>query len=263
LHVHRWCGENPSPKVVVLVHGIGGHGGQFADLAARLVALGYDAYAPDLPGHGRSPGARGWIPAWEAFPGSLGSLLDHIGAAGGCSQLPVLLGHSLGGTVAVDLALRDPTRIRGLILSNPATGAEGVAPWRLLVARSLSRLWPRFALDTGIPMEALSRDPVALTRLAADPLRHGRCTARLGSEFLLAAERIRRHAASLTTPLLVLQSGADTITPPDAAESFFQAVGAAEKTWRLYPQSYHELFDDLDREQVLADLVAWVESHGG
>jgi len=247
----------------VLVHGIGGHGGQFADLAAHLVARGYDVYAPDLPGHGHSPGARGWIPTWEAFPGSLGSLLDHIGAAGGGSRLPVVLGHSLGGTVAVDLALRDPTRIRGLILSNPATGAEGVAPWKLLVARSLSRLWPRFALETGIPMVALSRDPEVLARLAADPLRHGRCTARLGSEFLLAAERIRRHAADLTTPLLVLQSGADTITPPAAAETFFQAVGAADKTFRLYPQSFHELFDDLDREQVLEDLVGWVEAHGG
>jgi alpha-beta hydrolase superfamily lysophospholipase len=249
--------------VLVLVHGIGGHGGQFADLAAHLVSLGYDVYAPDLPGHGRSPGPRGWIPAWESFRCSLGSLLDHIKPAGGTSPPPVLLGHSLGGTVAVDLALREPARLRGVILSNPATGAEGVAPWRLLVARALSGLWPRFALETGIPMDALSRDPQALARLAADPLRHGRCTARLGTEFLTAAERIRCQAGQLTTPLLVLQSGADTITPPEAAWSFFQAVGVADKTWRFYPESCHELFDDLDREQVLADLVAWLEAHGG
>ncbi|HYP03344.1 MAG TPA: alpha/beta hydrolase [Cyanobium sp.] len=249
--------------MVVVVHGIGGHGGQFDGVAAHLVPRGYDVYAPDLPGHGRSPGPRGWIPTWEAFRGSVAALLDHIEPAGSTSQPPVLVGHSLGGTVAVDLALHEPARVRGVILSNPATGAEGVAPWRLLVARSLSGLWPRFALETGIPMDALSRDPQALARLAADPLRHGRCTARLGTEFLTAAERIRRQAGQLTTPLLVLQSSADTITPPEAARSFFQAVGATDKIWRFYPESYHELFDDLDREQVLADIVAWLEAHGG
>lgn len=248
---------------MVLVHGIGGHGGQFADLAEFLVTRGYDVYAPDLPGHGRSPGERGWIPAWEALPASVGALLDHLRAAEGCRRLPVLLGHSLGGTVVVDLALREPGRMGGLILSNPATDAEGVAPWRRLVARSLSGLWPRFALETGLPLDALSRDPQVLARLAADPLRHGRCTARLGTEFLTAAARIRRHAADLTLPLLLLQSGADTITTPQAARTFFQAVGAADKTWRLYPQSLHELFDDLDRERVLADLLAWLEAHGG
>jgi alpha-beta hydrolase superfamily lysophospholipase len=247
---------------VVLVHGIGGHGGQFAGVAAHLVPLGYDLYAPDLPGHGHSPGPRGWIPSWEAFRGSLDRLLDHIEAAGGSPLPPVLLGHSLGGTVVLDLALRYPARVRGVIVSNPATGAEGVAPWRLLVARMLSGLWPRFALETGIPLSSSSRDPEALARLEADPLRHGRCTARLGTEFLITAEQIRHQAGRLSMPLLLLQSGADTVTPPEAARRFFQVVGSADKTWRLYPNSFHELFDDLDRDKVLADLAVWLEDHG-
>jgi alpha-beta hydrolase superfamily lysophospholipase len=262
LSYRRWSAMGPARGVVVLVHGLGGHGGRFDPVALALAPLGYTLYAPDLPGHGRSPGPRGWIPCWDAFRLSLCGLLERV-AAETAPQPLFLLGHSLGAAVVLDLVLRQPTPVRGVIVSNPAVDAEGVARWRRQVARLLSQLWPGFTLPTGISLEAACRDPAALVRYAADPLRHDRCTARLGTEFMATTAALQRDAGRFTMPLLVLQSGADRVTAAEAAHRFFEAIGSVDKTWSLYPRSFHELYEDLDRQQVFEDLAIWLDAHGG
>ena len=264
LPLRGWISASPERGRLVAVHGIGGHSGQFRGLAETLGPRGWTVWAPDLPGHGLAPGPRGWVNDW----GELGqAVATALAVAGGGAAAPplVLLGHSLGGAVCLDLVLREPAiaaGLRGLVLSNPALNAGGIAPWRLLMARLLSGLWPHFTLDTGIAMAAASRDPAVLERLNSDPLRHSRCSARLGAGFLTTAASLARRAPELRLPLLLLQSGADTVTGPAAAQRFFAAAGSADKTWRLYPESLHELFDDLDRHAVLADLSTWLEAHG-
>ncbi|MFM7265609.1 MAG: serine aminopeptidase domain-containing protein, partial [Cyanobium sp.] len=117
-------------------------------------------------------------------------------------------------------------------------------------------------LDTGIDMTMASRDPAVLERFRTDPLRHSRCSVRLGAGFLAVAASLPQRAPELRLPLLLLQSGDDRVTAPAAAERLFAAAGSAAKTWRSYPDSRHELLDDLDREAVLADLRAWLLAHG-
>lgn len=262
LHWRHWAGSGPSRATLVLVHGIGGHSGQFDAFALALVRHGYAVFAFDLPGHGCSPGPRGWIPDWEAFRSSLLLFLQHVAARTG-KQPIFLLGHSMGATICVDLVLREPPPIRGLILSNPAVDAGGVELWRRWLARLLARIWPTFAVSTGIPLEVASRDPAVLADYDSDPRRHNRCTARLGTAFMETAGWIRRSSHQLRIPVLLLQSGADQVTPPEAGRRFFETIGSPDKTWKLYPGSYHELFADLDREQVVEDLVEWVVAHGG
>jgi acylglycerol lipase len=249
---------------MVAVHGIGGHSGQFQLLAEALQPCGWTVWAPDLPGHGLAPGPRGWVDDWAELGQAVTAALTQEDAGPSAAPL-VLLGHSLGGTVCLDLVLREPAiaaRLRGLVLTNPALDADGISPWRVSVARLLSGLWPRLTLATGIDMAGSSRDPAALERFRSDPLRHSRCSARLGAGFLSAAASLSRRAPELGLPLLLLQSGADTVTGPAAAQRFFAAAGSADKTWRLYPESRHMLFDDLDRDAVLADLRCWLEAHG-
>lgn len=264
LPLRGWIAAGPERGRLVAVHGIGGHSGQFRALAETLHPFGWTVWAPDLPGHGLAPGPRGWVGDWAELGQAVVAALAQGGAGASAPPL-VLLGHSLGGAVCLDLVLRESAiaaGLGGLVLSNPALDAGGIAPWRLLVARLLSGLWPRLTLDTGIAMTSASRDPAALERLRSDPLRHGRCSARLGAGFLTAAASLSRRAPELRLPLLLLQSGADKVTGPAAAQRLFAAAGSADKTWRLYPESRHELFDDLDRDAVLADLRTWLEAHG-
>lgn len=264
LHLRRWSRATVPRGNLVAVHGIGGHGGGFTGLACALADRGWQVWAPDLPGHGLSPGLRGWVPHWSALPAALAAVLAHVRSATTGQPPPLLLGHSLGAAVALDLVLAGPPAAAfpaALVLSNPALDANGIAAWRVQMARLLSRLWPRFSLDTGIDMALSSRDPRAVERYRRDPLRHSRCSARLGAGFLATAAMIRQRAPELTLPLLLLQSGDDRVTGPDAAQRFFASAGSADKTLRLYPQSRHELFDDLDRDAVIADLLAWLEAH--
>lgn len=263
--LHSWSGPTPIRGVLVAVHGIGGHGAPFQRLAEALAPQGWAVMAPDLPGHGLSPGPRGWVPAWESLGEAVAATL-----AMAASEVPdgpkVLLGHSLGGAVCVDLLLREPELakgLRGLVLTNPALDAAGVARWRVLVARLLSQLVPRLTLDTGIDMALASRDATALERFRTDALRHSRCSLRLGAGFLATASTLRQRAPQLRLPLLLLQSGDDRVTAPEAAEALFAAAGSPDKTWHLYPRSRHELFDDLDRAQALTDLQGWLNAHGG
>ena len=265
LNYRCWRPAGRARAVLVCVHGIGGHSLTFERLAEALVPHGYAIEAIDLPGHGLSPGRRGAMKRWGEWRRAvLAFLADVIARSPGIPCF--LVGHSMGATVVLDLALEAPQAlqilgVQGLILTNPGLDAAGVSRWRLLLARLLSWLWPEFTLETGIADTAASRDPLVLAQRAADPWRHSRCSARLGSEFLATTARLRQAAPHLRLPLVLLQSGADQVTPAAGARRFFAAAGSADKTWRSYPESYHELYDDLDRKRVFTDLLAWLEGH--
>ncbi|CAK6692410.1 MULTISPECIES: alpha/beta hydrolase [unclassified Synechococcus] len=263
LYRQRWSGAEPPRAAMVLVHGIGGHSGLFTDLAEELVGWGLEVFAFDLPGHGRSDGPRGLVRSWSDYRDCLDQFLASEVTAARPDLACLLLGHSLGGTLVLDAVL-DPdeasTRLIGAVVSNPAVGETGAASWRLLCARLLSRIWPSFTLSTGFPLKLACRDPIRLEAYRRDPYRHTLCSARLATEFLAVAGRLQTEAPRITLPLLLLQSGADGVTPPAAAERFFAGLPEATSTWRFYPASFHELFDDLDRQEVLADLRSWIEA---
>ena len=265
LNYRCWRPAGRARAVLVCVHGIGGHSLTFERLAEALVPHGYAIEAIDLPGHGLSPGRRGAMKRWGEWRRAvLAFLADVIARSPGIPCF--LVGHSMGATVVLDLALEAPQAlqilgVQGLILTNPGLDAAGVSRWRLLLARLLSWLWPEFTLETGIADTAASRDPLVLAQRAADPWRHSRCSARLGSEFLATTARLRQAAPHLRLPLVLLQSGADQVTPAAGARRFYAAAGSADISSRSYPESYHELYDDLDRERVFTDLLAWLEGH--
>ncbi|MFO7628076.1 MAG: alpha/beta hydrolase, partial [Prochlorococcaceae cyanobacterium] len=266
LLVQQWearaeCHSNPR-GAVVLVHGIGRHSGLFPRLVQGLTNHGYTVLGLDLPGHGRSSGQRGHILHWSEFRLAVAAVLDQVER-----QLPqsprFLVGHSLGGTVVLDAALHLPGRLQGTVAANPALGASAVHPLRLLLARLLSPLWPAFSLSTGIPLALSSRDPEVLARAEHDPLRHGRASVRLASEYLRTTAWLRRHAADFRGPLLLLCSGDDRVVSTEASQAFFAAAASSDKTWRTYPDSYHDLFEDLDHQQVISDLLGWLDAHSG
>lgn len=106
LALHEW-GEPGAPRVVCL-HGVRNHGGHFGPLAARL--SGYHVVAPDLLGHGHSP----WDPPWD-IETHLRAIVDSVGA-----RESVLIGHSFGGRLALELAARAPKLVPKVVFLDPA-----------------------------------------------------------------------------------------------------------------------------------------------
>ncbi|WP_341314663.1 lysophospholipase [Paraburkholderia sp. IMGN_8] len=262
LPLYRWAATAPLRATVALVHGLVEHAGRYAALAARLNAAGIELVAIDLRGHGHAPGKRAYVRRFDDYLLDAQALLD--AAAQSCAPL-FLMGHSMGGAVAALYAIErlDATgrRLSGLILSSPALApGHDVPRWMLKLSQVISRLWPSFPAMK-IDAALLSRLPSVVNANRNDPLvHHGAIPARTGAELLQAMARIERGRAGLRVPLLVYHGTADKLTEPDGSRDFGQHAGSPDKTLTLYEDSYHETMNDLDRDRVIGELIAWIEA---
>ena len=266
LALYRWPAAEPVRATVALLHGLAEHAGRYAALAERLAAAGIELVAIDLRGHGRSPGERTWVASFDAYLDDAQALLDAAARPG----TPLLLmGHSMGGTIAACFAIErlaafaDRTHpVAGLILSSPALApGKDVPRWMLAASRVVSRLWPRYKAMK-IEPALLSRDPLAVEANRTDPLvHHGAVPARTGAEILAAMERIERGRASLRLPVLVYHGTADKLTEPAGSRAFATHVGSPDCTLTLYEGAYHETMNDLDRDSVIDALTQWILAH--
>lgn len=261
LYYQRWQdAQEPPCAVLAIVHGFGEHSGRYSTVVERLTARGYVVYGFDHRGHGRSPGQRGHIDAWAEFRQDVAAYLRLIAREEPAMPL-FLMGHSLGGLIVLEYALRHPEGLCGVIASGPALGQPGLSPALLMLSRLLSRVWPRFSMDTKLDAATLSRDPAALQAHRDDTLVHSRGSARLGTEVSAAAAWTQAHAGDLRVPLLIVHGGADRLVPPEQSRLFFDHVALADKERYEYAGVYHEPHNDIDAARVLADIERWLERH--
>lgn len=254
-----WAPPDPRRAVVAVVHGFGEHGGRYAHVGRHMAARSVAAYALDLRGHGRSAGRRGHVGSWEQYREDVRRFLLELRTREPGTPL-FLLGHSMGGLVALDVALHHPEGLRGLVAASPILGPPGVSRVLRGVGRVASRAWPMLTLDTRLDPAVLSRDPAVLDALRNDPLAHRRASARLSTEIASAVRRTVSGAHQLRVPLLLLHGTADRLTSPEATHAFHEQVASVDKQLLLYEGGHHELFNDIDRERVLGDVSAWIDS---
>lgn len=257
-YYHHWSLDRGSPRAALaVVHGFGEHSALYSHLAEFFVGRGYAVTAIDLRGHGRSAGRRGFIRKWEDYREDVHILMDVV-AESSPGRPIFLVGHSMGGLIAIEYALHYPERLRGVVAMGAALGDIGVSRFLLRLSRMMSRIWPRFGLDTGIDSASMSRDPKAVARLDADPLVHGRGTARLGTEVVDTIEWVRERAGELRVPILLQHGEDDKVALPDGTRWFFDRVGHPDRELKTYPGGYHNLFVDLNWKDVLEDIDTWI-----
>jgi alpha-beta hydrolase superfamily lysophospholipase len=257
LYYQCWMPDSRPDEILVMVHGLGSHSGLWRNAVRCLIPQGYGIYALDLRGHGRSPGLRGHIQRWQDWREDLDAFLQHIQTLETVQQY-YLWGHSLGATICLDYALHKTVYLKGLILSAPALGRVGIVQWKLMIGQLLSLIWPSFRLKLGIDHAASSRIPAVVKTHMSDPLRHEYGSARLATEFSQAVQWTQDHLGELQVPLLLLHGGADIITDPQSSRDFFAKIEVMDKTYLEYPQSYHDLYEDLDDMLVIGDISAWL-----
>lgn len=263
LHARLWSVEKPR-GVVVIAHGFGEHGGWY-DHVARAIgpACDLDFLAPDLRGHGRSPGKRGVVARFEELTGDLIAAFDWAGHE--YQGLPRwVLGHSNGGQVALRAALdaKAGPQIAGLILSNPSIKvAVHVPEYKLRLAKFLLRFAPGVTLKAPLDVAKLTRDPAMQQRRRDDPLGHSRISAPLFFGMMEGGLMIARRAGEIRVPLLLILGGADPIIDPLSTREVFDRFGSEDKTLLLYPNMLHEPFNEVGREKVLTDVAAWINVH--
>jgi alpha-beta hydrolase superfamily lysophospholipase len=254
----------PDPRgVLVIAHGFAEHGGAYRHVAEALgPALGLDCVAPDLRGHGRSPGRRGVVRRYDDVIADVRSALDW--SARERPGLPlVLLGHSNGGLLALRLAIelaRESTMaLAALIVSNPSIQIVApISPAKLAVGRLLLHLAPGLTLSGKLDTSLMTRDPVMQGEHESDPLRHSRISAPLFFGMAGSGPIVAREAGSIRLPVLMILGGSDPVIDSEASRRVFDRMGSPDKSLLLYPPMRHEPFNELGREQVFADVEAWL-----
>ncbi len=261
LYYQIWHPEQAATADVILVHGLGEHIGRYDHVAKALNQAGYAFWAFDNLGHGRSDGQRGHIENWSDYTENIRLFLAMVR-----EQTPdrplFIYGHSLGALMVLSYLLNQPERLCGLVVSGPPIQPVGVEkPWLAAFARAFSQLLPRLSLNLGLGGESLSRDSKVVRRALADPLMHSVATLRWGTETMAAIATVRSNVSQLVYPTLIIHGAADAISDVQGSHELFEALSQKDKTLLVYPDNYHELHNDLDREQVLQDIITWLNDH--
>ena len=261
--------------VLLLVHGFGEHSGRYGRTIRFLTDRGVSVASYDLRGHGSAPGPRARV-AIETHIGDNLAVRDVLvewcrsEAGEGLESLPrLLLGHSMGGLIAGESALRRPWDLAGLILSSPAlvVGESTPAPLRAL-APVIARLLPFLPVEKLDPHE-ISRVPEYVADYEADPLvHHGGVPALSAGTMLAGGQELIERSRMLRLPTLVLNGSADTITSPTGSRRFAQVAGSdhdprPEVVYREFEGGRHELFNDLCADEAYEALGEWIDARLG
>lgn len=252
-----WLPAGEPAGVLLLSHGIGEHSGRYATVVDTLLPDGWAVYGLDHRGHGRSGGTRVHVRRYDDLLDDLETFRREV--AGRHSGLPVfLLGHSLGGQIALAYALRHQDRLAGLALSAPALASDTIpaalVPVLGVVARVLPTLRP-----VGIDTSAISSDPAVVADYHADPLvHHGKPTLALGAAVYAQMDELPPRAAELRLPLLIQHGTDDRLTDPAGTRRLDESSGSPDTTVRWYPGLWHEIFHEPGRDAPLADLRTWL-----
>lgn len=246
-----------TPKaVVVIVHGLAEHCGRYEYVVRALNAAGYGVYRFDNRGHGRSGGDRGYLESFHAFLDDASVMVEKAVAEN--AALPVfVLGHSMGGFIAAGYAAKYPGRVRGQVFSGAAVR---VLPGFEYLQHEDYRPKGRDMLPNALG-HLVSRDAAVVAAYAADPLVQKEFTLQLaGTVWKDGVAWLEKNAAAITVPALVLHGADDKIVPPGDSEWLYAAMASDDKKLVLYPELYHEILNDPEKDAVLADITAWMDA---
>lgn len=258
----RAVGWHPEPgrdnrRVVVLVHGLAEHMGRYDHVAAALCGAGWRVLGVELRGHGQSEGKRGHVMAWSEYRQDVAAAMAH--AEGPC----YLLGHSMGGLVVLDL-LREHTRrgeaadIGAVVLSNPCLGLAVRPPgWKKALSGLVSSIAPATSFGNEIDPNLISRDPEVVAAYVADPAVFSTVTARWYTEMVAAMARVHAQCDHLRTPVLLLTSDHDRLCDPAAARAWAARCPDAVQE-RRYPELFHELLNEPEKDRILTEVMVWL-----
>ena len=258
LYYQCWLPSNEPKAVLLVAHGLAEHSGRYINIVNHFVPKGYAVYGFDQRGHGKSQGQRGYVERFSHFVSDLKTFSGIIRSKHRDAKI-FIVGHSVGGTIATAYAVHYQDDFDGLVLSGATlkVGAS-VSSGLIIVARVLSLLLPKIGLDV-IDASAISQDKTVVDAYVDDPLVYqGKIRARLGAELIKAIQILLSQMSKIYLPILIMHGTADRLSDPRGSEILYDRVSSRDKTLKLYDGFYHEIFNEPGREQVFADMEAWL-----
>ena len=247
------------PKAVLLIlHGLAEHSGRYMNVVDYFVPRGYAVYGFDQRGHGQSEGMRGYVQNFSYYISDLNTFSEMV-RVNHSSEKIFLIGHSVGGTIAIAYCIYHQNEFDGLILSG-ATIEPGssLSPVKIVLARFLSLITPKMGVDV-IDASAISQDQSVVDAYKRDPLVYrGKIRARLGAELLKVMRRLPNQMSEIHLPILIMSGSADRLSNPEGSRLLYESVSSRDKTLKYYDGFYHEIFNEPGRDQVFNDMDDWL-----
>jgi acylglycerol lipase len=261
IYHQSWTPEGECKAALLLVHGLAEHSGRYMNVVDHFVPLGYAIYGLDHLGHGKSDGTRVFVERFKDFHDTLEIFVSLLKVWQPGKPI-FLLGHSMGGLIAPLFALDHQSDFAGLIISAPLSKVpDYISPMVIFIGRVLSTILPKIGIQD-IDSNYLSHDPAVVTAYDNDPLVYrGKTTARLAAEMLAAMQRLQDNASKIALPALIMQGSEDKLVDADCATTLHAGIGSSDKTLKIYPGFFHEIFNESERDQVFADMQTWLEAH--
>ncbi len=254
-----WLPDAEPKAVLVVAHGFGEHIDRYMNLVNAAVPRGYAVYGPDHRGHGKSAGVRAYIDKHDYLLDDLDQVFARV-ASDHPGKPVFLIGHSMGGNIALASALRNQGRLRGLVLSGPAVTTFGVPKRLMFLARVLARVVPKLGVQK-LSSAGVSRDPAVVAAYDADPLVfHGKMPAGTGWAILRTSKQFPERLPGLKLPLLVVHGSADALVSVESGKTAHALAGSTDKTLKVYDGLFHEVFNEPEHEAVLADVLNWIDA---
>ena len=270
---YRWAPAESPRAVVQLAHGVAEHATRYARLAGALTAAGYLVYANDHRGHGASVG--GDVPlggfgaaGWPALIADAVALSDSIRSEN--PGLPLfLIAHSMGSFAAQEVILDHSDLYRGVVLTGSTAldllaqglAAAGDGPVELTAFNA--------AFENRTGYEWLSRDASEVDAYVADPLSGFDLADDTVPQLFTAAARLADPAALAgirkDLPILIASGQDDPLSGGGqlvgALAQRYRDAGVTDVTLTVYPGARHEIFNEINRNEVTADVVQWLSAH--
>ncbi|MEI6620632.1 MAG: lysophospholipase [Actinomycetes bacterium] len=254
--------HHPARGVIIIIHGYAEHGGRYDALARDLVADGFAVCALDHRGHGHSDGKRVQVEKFDDFVDDLNAYRESVRERYPAPLPLFLVGHSMGGLITLRYLTRDMPEVDGVVVSGAAVAKPtDVSGLTIAIGRVLALVAPDFGV-VDLPLDKISRDPAVVEAYNNDPLVFNqKIRARLGGQMLDTMDVTDKALPTLTLPILVMHGSDDVLSPADGGRMIEATVGSSDKTLKIYDGLWHEIYNEPERDVVIADLITWLNAH--
>lgn len=256
-----WKAENAKANII-LIHGMGEHSTRYDGFfAKKMNDAGFSIIAFDHYGHGKTKGKRGDCPSYNAVLNSVDVLIEKCDEYLDKKLPKVLYGHSMGGNVVGNYILKRKEKINLAVLSSPMLKLAFEPPaWKLFAGKIMRNIYPSFQESTGLDAKGISRDENEVNKYVNDPLVHDKITINFSLPFFEEGDWAIENANKLENPTLLIHGTGDKITSYKGSEQYAKNAGNKAEL-KLYKGGYHELHNDIVKEEVLDDVIAWLKKH--
>ncbi len=258
----EWTCDNPK-AIIILVHGLGGYSGRFFEFGPLLVDNGFKPYAIELKGFGESSAIKGHIGNSKIYLSELKSLVQFAKSKNPGKKI-FMLGESMGGLITLDFSLHYEDEINGIILISPALKDKlpiNIGNQIRIFFSSIFKPLKYFSAQFDASM--VTRDPVMVKRINNDPLEVRKLTAKFFLSIFKTLIYVNMSAKKIKLPVFMLLAGHDRMVSAEAARAYFRRIPSKAKELKWYPEMFHALYIDKDRESVFGDVLNWLEKQSG